>query len=243
MIFVSQNARVARMPFPVLPLRAQSAVAFVEQPKRVRFLRNEDGGEPKPAASNIQILSSHYPPMKADSGSALELSYQLASAFSVTVRFYPSAIHALVSHCGLSIRQGYEVAGVLAGRRREISGTVGNTVQYYLDVTDVLPIESQDRSGSHIRVNEESWGSVERMLLDLSGSQDKCKLAWYHTHPTQGIFFSRGDWESHVLFPRPYQFAIVVDPGSMQAGLFYWSDFDRKLQGEPLYFSLKQETE
>jgi proteasome lid subunit RPN8/RPN11 len=240
-MFVPQSTRISRLYVPAVPYSTPTLLAAAERPKRVKVLRSEGTEKSAPAAADVRILSSRRPPVKPDCTVATQLSYGLHSGETVTVRIHASASQRLISHCLLSSRHGYEVAGVLAGCRHESTGT--NGIQYCLEVTDVLPIESQDRSGSHIRVDEKSWGSVERMLLDLNGTQEKCKLAWYHTHPTQGIFFSRGDWESHLLFARPYQFALVVDPSSMKAGLFYWSDYDSRLQGEPVYFSLKQETE
>jgi len=240
-MLVLQSTRLSRLPFPGVQHTAPILFAAAERPKRVKVLRSEGMEKSTHGAAKVRILSSCRPRAKSDSTVVSQLSYELHSGGAVTVRMHASACQQLVSHCKVSIRHGYEVAGVLAGYRRESRSA--NGIQYCLDVTDVLPIESQDRSSSHIRVDEKSWGSVERRLLELSGSQEKCKLAWYHTHPTQGIFFSRGDWESHLLFARPYQFALVVDPGSMKAGLFYWSDYDSRLQGEPLYFSVKQETE
>lgn len=242
LVFISQSVRESRTQPLALPVQ-DAVTTLADRRERIRFLRNDATDKAKAAAGNIRILSSCYPQSKDEPTSALIVSYQLSSETNVSVRLQRSACRALMSHCELSNRNGYEVAGILAGHSREMRDRAGDPPRYCLDVTDVLPIESRDRSGSHISVDEQSWGSVERMLLDLSGSQDKCKLAWYHTHPTQGVFFSQGDWESHLLFPRPYQFALVVDPGSMQAGLFYWSDYDRKSQGQPLYFSLKQETE
>ena len=240
-MLVLQSTRVSRLHFPAVERTTPTLFAAAERPKRVKVLRSEGTGKSAPGAANVRILSSCCPPAKSDSTVVTQLSYELHSGEAVAVRIHASACQQLVSHCLVSSRHGYEVAGVLAGYRQESRGA--NGIQYCLDVTDVLPIESQDRSSSHIRVDEKSWGSIERTLLDLNGSQEKCKLAWYHTHPTQGIFFSRGDWESHLLFARPYQFALVVDPISMKAGLFYWSDYDSRLEGEPLYFSLKQETE
>lgn len=240
-MLVLQSTRVNRFHVPAVQYSTATLLAAAERPKRVKVLSSEGTEKSTPDTVNVRILSSCGPTAKADITVATQLSYALHSGDRVTVRVHASASQGLVSHCQLSSRHGYEVAGVLAGYRHEIAGTGG--IQHCLDVTDVLPIESQDRSGSHIRVDEKSWGSVERKLLDLSGSQEKCKLAWYHTHPTQGIFFSRGDWESHLLFARPYQFALVVDPSSMSAGLFYWSDYDSRLPGEPLYFSLKKEME
>jgi proteasome lid subunit RPN8/RPN11 len=240
-MLVPQSTRTTRLHFPAAPVHPQTIRASAERPKRVRVLKSDGAEKSTAAAANVRILSSCYSPPKSDSPVTTQLSYELDSRETVTVRMHASACHGLVRHCEQSSRHGYEVAGVLAGYRHESSGA--NGIQYCLDVTDVLPIESQDRSGSHIRVDEKSWGCVERMLLELNGSQEKCKLAWYHTHPTQGIFFSRGDWESHLLFARPYQFALVVDPSSMTAGLFHWSNYDRRLQGGPVCFSLKQGTE
>ena len=215
-----------------------------DRPKRIRFVQTDAEEKLKPRTGNIKILSSCQDPAGvAGAEPAVRLSYGLDSGSIVTVRLRRTVCDSLTNHCGQSSRHGFEVAGVLAGYQREISTPAGKAPEYCLDVTDVLPIESKDRSRSHIRVDEQSWGSVERAFIGLSDSQNKCKLAWYHTHPTQGIFFSDGDWEAHQLFSRPFQFALVVDPKSMHVGLFYWADFDRKAQGGPSRFSLKEEME
>jgi hypothetical protein len=67
----------------------------------------------------------------------------------------------------------------------------------------------------------------------------KCRVGWYHTHPTQGIFFSGLDKDAHTIFRQPYQFALVIDPRSMDAGLFYWQDAERHRLGGPVLFSLR----
>jgi len=230
-----------------LPAARSSVGALLfaaERPKRIRLVRTDTTEKSESRGGNIKILSSCQDAAgTAGAEPAVRLSHALGSGSIVTVRLRRTVCRSLMNHCGQSSRHGFEVAGVLAGYQREISTPTGKAPEYCLDVTDLLPIESNDRSSSHIRVDEQSWGNVERVLIDLGDSQNKCKLAWYHTHPTQGIFFSDGDWQAHHLFSRPYQFALVVDPGSMDAGLFYWSDYDRRAQAGPNRFSLKEEME
>ena len=207
----------------------------------LQFLSSADAQEPQAHGSKIKILSSCYS-SAPENTSALLVVYHLTPTAGVAIRLGRSVRNALMAHCQQSIRSGEEVAGVLAGYQHQKLAEAEER-QFCVDVTDVLPIQSSDKSDSHIRVDEQSWGAVERTLLELSSSQRKCKLGWYHTHPTQGIFFSRGDWDAHGLFPHPYQFAMLIDPGSMEACVFYWSDYDRRSQGQTDCFSLKQETE
>src|SRR5215469_2150852 len=176
-MLVLQSARINRFHFPTEQVHTLTVLASAERPKRVKVLRSDGIQKSAPSSANVRVLSSCSPGAKSDSSVTIQLSYELHSEEIVTVRMHASACQQLVSHCLQSSRHGYEVAGVLAGYCHESSA--GNGIQYCLDVTDVLPIESQDRSSSHIRVDEKSWGSVERMLLELSGTQEKCKLAWY----------------------------------------------------------------
>ncbi len=238
------QAHKSRHGLPAVSSNAAAGLQFAQRRKRIRWLTSDSGENSRALRGKVKILSSLQDrPAPADLAPAELLSYRLDSGSMVSVRMRRSVCQTLMNHSDQSGRHGLEVAGVLAGYRRQVSAANGNVLQYWLEVTDVLPMTSSDSSSSYIRVDERAWGNVERKLIDLWGSQDKCKLGWYHTHPTQGIFFSRGDWEAHRLFPRPYQFALVVDPGSMDAGLFYWSDYDRMSQGRTIRFSLKHEGE
>jgi hypothetical protein len=69
------------------------------------------------------------------------------------------------------------------------------------------------------------------------------RVGWYHTHPTQSVFFSNMDADAHTVFRQPHQFALVVDPRQMEAGLFYWRDYEKLLHAGPLRFMLEARAE
>ena len=56
--------------------------------------------------------------------------------------------------------------------------------------------------------------------------EGKCRLGWYHTHPSQGIFFSGQDRDAHTVFQRAH-LTLVIDPRVVEPGLFYWLDCNR----------------
>ncbi|MCA9073144.1 MAG: hypothetical protein KDA84_29680, partial [Planctomycetaceae bacterium] len=58
----------------------------------------------------------------------------------------------------------------------------------------------------------------------------KKRLGWYHTHPTQGLFFSSHDHDVHQIFRQPYQFGLVIDPRVMEAEAYFWMDPEHRTQ-------------
>ncbi|GEM_PF-1316089 len=48
-------------------------------------------------------------------------------------------------------------------------------------------------------------------------------VGWVHTHSGSGVYFSETDLETHQQhFNLPFQLAMVVDPRSQLAGIYYW---------------------
>lgn len=169
-----------------------------------------------------------------------ELSYDLGALGSVTATMNGRVCRALAEHCGESNLHGREVGGVLVGYRSEGEFTAQSSEgrNYDLVVTNAIPIRSFDSSSDHLSFTEEVWARAEEEIRKKYASAGKLRLGWYHTHPDQGIFFSDTDQTAHEIFAEPYQFALVIDPRGMNAGLFHWAwDADKKIAG-PILFSL-----
>lgn len=169
-----------------------------------------------------------------------ELSYDLGALGSVTATMTGRVCRVLVEHCGESNLHGREVGGVLVGYGSEVESTPGSNKgrDYDLVVTNATPLRSFDSSSDHLSFTEEVWTRAEEEIREKYAPTGKLRLGWYHTHPDQGIFLSDTDQTAHGIFAEPYQFALVVDPRSMEAGLFHWvGDADKRVAG-PIYFSL-----
>jgi len=145
--------------------------------------------------------------------------------------------HSLIEHCEESNVHGREVGGILVGYRCERRDEQGK-YRYDVVATDLIPIRSSDSSRSHICFTERAWADAERELNIRYMPEGKRRLGWYHTHPVQGIFFSAQDQRSHAIFTEAYQFALVVAPRRMEAGLFYWSSYHDDIVGGPIRFPL-----
>jgi proteasome lid subunit RPN8/RPN11 len=157
------------------------------------------------------------------------------SGSRVTATISAGACHALVESCGASNMHGREVGGILVGHCRQIS-RAGSQHDYKLSITDVIPVASLDSSSDHISFGEQAWNRAEHEIKRQYAG--KLKLGWYHTHPTQGIFFSTQDHKAHGVFDQAYHCALVVDPISMEAGLFYWRDRGSRIVAGPICFPL-----
>jgi len=178
-------------------------------------------------------------PIHAQVKTVPELSYEMRSGAKVTVTVGGSACRALTEHCGESNVHGREVGGVLVGYRCE-RHSENNQREYSLCLTDLIPIRSFDSSSAYITFTEDEWIRAERELGQRYSPEGKCRLGWYHTHPVQGMFFSAQDQRAHEIFKEPHQFALVVDPRSMEAGLFYWSSYEEKILAGPLSFGVRR---
>jgi proteasome lid subunit RPN8/RPN11 len=176
-----------------------------------------------------------------NAASAPEVVYELPNGHRVTVLVSREVCEALIQHCRDSNRHGREVGGVLAGYKHDLApdGQAGKTS--LVIATDIIPVPSTDASGAHVRLDAEVWVSVNDRFDATYTPQGKVRLGWYHTHPTQGIFFSNLDLDAHTVFTSPHQFALVVDPRTMDAGLFFWEDYGQRRLAGPVRFSLRRE--
>lgn len=161
------------------------------------------------------------------------MGYQLASGDVVKATFPRAASNKLIEHCNESLQHGREVGGLLIGEKEQIER--GGKKLYQVRVTDLIRFRAADSSGAHLHLNQDSWAYVFQKELEAGyEAEKKVRLGWYHTHPTQGIFFSAKDHNFHEVFDQPHQFALVVDPRNMEAGLFYWDNEGRtSLTGLP----------
>jgi len=214
----------------------ESSMASDEQRQRIVFV-----GQKADAAVHIGEASSttgrRHP---ADATAVPELSFDLGMLGEVTATMTGRLCRALVEHCGESNLHGREVGGVLVGYRsdRELTGNSSGGRNYELVITNAIPVRSFDSSSDHLSFTEESWKRAEQEIREKYAGDGKLWLGWYHTHPAQGIFLSESDQTAHSIFGEPYQFALVVDPRSMQAGLFHWQWHADKLMAGPICFSL-----
>jgi proteasome lid subunit RPN8/RPN11 len=170
------------------------------------------------------------------------LRYNLDSKVRVEITIPRHVCDALVGHCGDSNRHKREVGGILVGHHYEKEDEQTADRSHKEVVTDIIPFKSSDSSGAHLRLDENSWVHVQQIFETNYAPENKVRLGWYHTHPTQGIFFSPQDRDAHTVFKMPHQFALVVDPRRMEAGLFYWEDYDKRYLSEPIVFSLKRQS-
>ncbi len=155
--------------------------------------------------------------------------YLLPDGGEVEVTFTPDALRDLLDHCRQSNHHGREVAGLLVGYSR-----VGPTpLDCQVVVTDLLRARETESSESRVALGPEVWLQFEAQFESRFAPQHKRRLGWYHTHPTQGVFFSHQDLDAHTLFTQRDQFAVVVDPQSGEASLFYWRDSRSRTLGEP----------
>jgi proteasome lid subunit RPN8/RPN11 len=166
----------------------------------------------------------------------------LASGVVVGVTLTNQVCHLLARHCDESNRHGREVGGVIAGYSFEAEA-VGDRKNIQTVATDIIPVESSDSSGAYLCLSEQDWLYVQRQFDEKYSAQGKVRVGWYHTHPTQTVFFSNMDADAHTVFRQPHQFALVVDPRKMEAGLFYWKDYEKLLHAGPLRFMLEARAE
>jgi proteasome lid subunit RPN8/RPN11 len=171
-----------------------------------------------------------------------ELSYELNSGCNITATMSGRLCHSLIDCCEESNTHGREVGGIVVGYRCERRDEQGQ-LQYDLVATDLIPINSSDSSCTHVCFTESAWAGAERELNIRFMPEGKRRLGWYHTHPVQGIFFSAQDQSSHGIFTEAYQFALVLDPRQMEAGLFYWNSYRDQVVAGPIRFPLARRRE
>jgi proteasome lid subunit RPN8/RPN11 len=169
------------------------------------------------------------------------IRYEVGTA-EVVVLLPPRICADLVHHCRASLDHGKEVGGVIIGKKDDERRS-GRT-EIVVHATDLIPFRAADSSGSRLVLTPDSWAHVSHVeSVEGYEAEGKMRLGWYHTHPNQGIFFSRHDCDFHSVFPNAFQFGLVVDPRNMQAGLFYWQNYERRSLGDPRKFSLIPDSE
>jgi len=218
---------------------SQSRMGMEPERPRIRFV-----GQPREAVAHVDNFSS---PQSQEAHQRVEavpaLSYEIRSLGSVTTTMAGLVCRKLIEHCEESNLHGREVGGILVGycsERIEPDQRMGLERGYEIVVTNSIPISSFDSSNVHLSFTEESWSRAEDEVRQKYAPEGKIRLGWYHTHPDQGIFFSSQDEVAHEIFAEPYQFALVVDPRSMEAGLFYRGLYPQPIMAGPICFRLTQ---
>jgi proteasome lid subunit RPN8/RPN11 len=175
-------------------------------------------------------------------GGAPSFVYSLADGDGVGVTLTSRACELMAKHCAESNRHGREVGGILVGYSFEVEPGAA-TRNIHTVMTDIIPVKPSDSSGAHLSLSEQDWLHVQHLFDAKYTTQGKVRVGWYHTHPTQKVFFSNMDADTHTVFRQPHQFALVVDPRKMEAGLFYWKDYERLLLAGPLLFMLEEQAD
>lgn len=191
-----------------------------DRQRRIRILSRPAPEAPSPPPSR----SPSVPP---------QARFAAPGKIDVLMKFQPQAFDDLLAHCAESNVHGREVCGLLLGV------TKNQGERCFLAVTDILPFEASDASGAHVSANEDAWVWAEAQIEERF--QGRERLGWYHTHPTQGIFFSGSDKDFHSIFTKPYQFALVVDPRFPEVGLFHWQDRQAGQIAGPIPLPLRTE--
>jgi proteasome lid subunit RPN8/RPN11 len=202
-----------------------------ETPLRIRVLRTFPTG-----AEADELSTPDRPTVKYGSMTVPELWYELAPEVGATVTISGQVCESLRVHCNERYSRGCEVGGIVVGCQWRTSNSAGMLLNVL--ATDVIAIQALDSSRCHLSFGEVEWSDAERELVRRYAPQGKVKVGWYHTHPHQGIFFSAQDEAAHRMFRLAYQFALVVDPRFMEAGLFYWSGAKRRTLEGPIRFVL-----
>jgi len=214
---------------PLSPVRDRRhyQITFVERQDATPEAREEEGPE-------VQ-----WEPFQVAEG-VPELTYDLGVLGVATVTITGRACATMREHCADSNARGCETGGLLVGYREQsrVSIKARGGRKYHLVVTHAIPMSSPTSSSVSWSVNEDEWACAEEKLRAVYAPSGKVRLGWYHTHPDQGIFFSMRDRKAHELFDAPYEFALVIDPRNLDAGLFRWTwNPERSVTG-PVSFSL-----
>jgi proteasome lid subunit RPN8/RPN11 len=90
-------------------------------------------------------------------------------------------------------------------------------------INDTIPAE--------VELNETSCVFPPQRLAEvandiLQGRITGRIVGWYHSHPTQGLFLSQTDLETHMQFHQfsPYAVSFVTDPRSAEFGIWIYEN-------------------
>jgi proteasome lid subunit RPN8/RPN11 len=133
----------------------------------------------------------------------------------------------MANHAKMSRRKIIEVGGILIGTVERVyaintQDAIAGPIGYLVTVTDIVEMALPDASENHVKFDDAALSQLNGLCADKYSPQGKVRVGWYHTHPTQGIFYSPQDIDSHMVWRLPFQFGLVIDPPSMQCGLFHW---------------------
>lgn len=207
----------------------------VESPAR-EFRALQPRRETRGAAGDRESLA--WKDSGAGARAAAELVYELPESKRMTLLLTAEFATALAEHCGESNRHGYEVGGMVVGYANEAQSQEAPGGEFYLMATDALPFRATESSHAHLHMDADAWLHIGELIDSEFTPQGKVRLGWYHTHPTQGVLFSERDLDTHTNFRQPHQFALVLDPRTMESGLYFWADQPRRRLGEPVHFVL-----
>lgn len=219
---------------------AGATAAPVAQQAESKTIKISDSGGAKSHGSVLQLgrgRPATSPPPGHIHHSVSVSYFHARTRVEVTIPHY--ICEELVSHCGGSNQHNNEVGGLLVGLKEEVKVGGNDSKQLRVVVTDLVRLKAAASSVSHLEVSADEWARVGRTLDEKYVPQNKVRLGWYHTHPTQGIFFSPQDIDTHKNFTLPYQFGLVISPREMVAGLLYWVSYPEGVS-DPIKFPLRR---
>lgn len=212
------------------PITGESRDERPATSRRVTFL-------PRESATAAPFVAETAVRVQPGTDHLADVRYQLKDGSEVRIITPSHTAYAIRTHAAESNVHGAEVGGLLVGFCDNKLRSDG-TADYFIVLTDTIPVCSGDSSQSHVAFDADCWNFVDDQMDAHHTPRGKVRLGWYHTHPTQGIFFSNHDRDAHTVFRQPYQFAVVVDPRNSDAGLFFWNDHAARELGGPIFFPL-----
>jgi proteasome lid subunit RPN8/RPN11 len=98
---------------------------------------------------------------------------------------------------------------------------MGTLESQSLWINDIVPGE--------VEMSEDSCVFPPQRLAEIANDIVEGRITgrivgWYHSHPTQGLFLSQTDMETHMQFYQfsPYAVSLVADPKTSEFGIWIY---------------------
>ena len=100
---------------------------------------------------------------------------------------------------------------------------MGTLVDGSLWINDIIP--------SGVEVSDSSCVFPPQRLAEIANDIVEGRITgrivgWYHSHPTQGLFLSQTDAQTHMQFNQfsPYAVSFVADPKTAEFGIWIYEN-------------------
>jgi proteasome lid subunit RPN8/RPN11 len=100
---------------------------------------------------------------------------------------------------------------------------MGTLEEQGLWINDIIPGEVETSGASCVFPGQRLAQIANDMV---EGRISGRIMGWYHSHPTQGMFLSQTDVETHMQFHQfsSYAVSLVVDPKSAEFGIWIYEN-------------------